>query len=156
MENMEKFMEKVVESISHGRAQKSSNPVIVFSGFPAFCWTPYDSTFDCCDVLNGKVDVLTMQRLSFYHYYYYYYYFRDTDGRTPLHFAAAKGSLKSVQLICAASSNCINVEDNADQVIIRKCWKILFSMRTTDASKFRNINHTNLASIPSGYEDKLW
>ena len=65
MENMEKFMEKVVESISHGRAQKSSNPVIVFSGFPAFCWTPYDSTFDCCDVLNGKVDVLTMQSLSF-------------------------------------------------------------------------------------------
>ncbi|CAH3142085.1 unnamed protein product [Porites lobata] len=40
---------------------------------------------------------------------------RDTDGRTPLHFAAAKGSLKSVQLISAASSNCINVEDNADQ-----------------------------------------
>ena len=26
-------------------------------------------------------------------------------------------------------------------------------MRTTDASKFGNINHTNLASIPSGYED---
>jgi len=40
---------------------------------------------------------------------------RDTDGRTPLHFAAAKGSLKSVQLICTASPNCINVEDNADQ-----------------------------------------
>ena len=62
-----------------------------------------------------------MQSLSFYHYYYY---FRDTDGRTPLHFAAAKGSLKSVQLICAASSNCINVEDNADQV--RKCCKYCF------------------------------
>ena len=28
MENMEKFMEKVVGSISHGRAQKSLNPVI--------------------------------------------------------------------------------------------------------------------------------
>ena len=117
MQNIEKFMEKVVETISHGRAQKSSNPVILFSGCPSFCWTPYNSTFDCWNVLNGKVDVLTMQSLSFYHHYYYY--FRDTDGRTPLHFAAAKGSLKSVQLICAASANCINVEDNADQV--RKC-----------------------------------
>ena len=45
-----------------------------------------------------------------------FFFSRDTDGRTPLHFAAAKGSLKSVQLICAASPNCINVEDNADQV----------------------------------------
>ena len=122
MENMEKFMEKVVETISHERVQKSSNPVILFSGCPAFCWTPYNSTFYSWNVLNGKVDVLTMQSMSFYNYYYYY--FRDTDGRTPLHFAAAKGSLKSVQLICAASSNCINVEDNADQV--RKCCKYCF------------------------------
>ena len=36
MENMEKFMEKVVETISHERVQKSSNPVILFSGCPAF------------------------------------------------------------------------------------------------------------------------
>ena len=60
MENIEKFMEKVVETISHGRAQKSSNPVILFSGCPSFCWTPYNSIFDCWYVLNGKVDVLTM------------------------------------------------------------------------------------------------
>ncbi|XP_067037370.1 transient receptor potential cation channel subfamily A member 1-like isoform X2 [Acropora muricata] len=40
---------------------------------------------------------------------------RDTDGRTPLHFAAAKGSLKSVQLICSSCPNSINVEDNKDQ-----------------------------------------
>ena len=37
MENMEKFMEKVVETISHERVQKSSNLVILFSGCPAFC-----------------------------------------------------------------------------------------------------------------------
>ena len=37
MENMEKFMEKVVETISHERGQKSSNLVILFSGCPAFC-----------------------------------------------------------------------------------------------------------------------
>ena len=64
-------MEKVVETISHGRAQKSSNPVILFSGCPAFCWATYNSTFDSWNVLNRKVDVLTMQSLSFYHYYYY-------------------------------------------------------------------------------------
>ena len=58
-------MEKVVEPISNERVQKSSNPVILFSGCPAFCWTPYNSTFDCYNVLNGKVDVLTMQSLSF-------------------------------------------------------------------------------------------
>ncbi|KAK3728572.1 hypothetical protein QZH41_011655 [Actinostola sp. cb2023] len=40
---------------------------------------------------------------------------RDTEGRTALHFAAAKGSLRSVQLICNANPNCINDEDNADQ-----------------------------------------
>ncbi|XP_032228539.1 transient receptor potential cation channel subfamily A member 1 isoform X2 [Nematostella vectensis] len=40
---------------------------------------------------------------------------RDTEGRTALHFAAAKGSLRSVQLICMANPNCINDEDNADQ-----------------------------------------
>ncbi|XP_031550786.1 transient receptor potential cation channel subfamily A member 1-like, partial [Actinia tenebrosa] len=40
---------------------------------------------------------------------------RDTEGRTALHFAAAKGSLKSVQLICTANPSCINDEDNADQ-----------------------------------------
>ena len=46
----------------------------------------------------------------------FFFFQRDTDGRTPLHFAAAKGSLKSVQLICSSNPNCINVEDNADQV----------------------------------------
>ena len=65
MENMEKFMEKVVESISHERVQKSSNPVILFSGCPAFCWTPYNSTFYSWNVLNGKVDVLTSKVCRF-------------------------------------------------------------------------------------------
>ena len=41
---------------------------------------------------------------------------RDTDGKTPLHFAAAKGSLKSVQLITDSSPGCINDEDNTEQV----------------------------------------